>query len=58
MTDGEITYSKISPADFTVSVYVEKSNADTNEIAAAVKNAGFSLTDMQMHFSLIDVDIR
>lgn len=58
VTDGKITYSKISPADFTVSVYVEKSNADTNEIAAAVKNAGFRLTDMQMHFSLIDVDIR
>ena len=55
--DGEVRYSKISPADFTVSVYVENEDIDANRLAEEVKNAGFRLTDMQIHFSLFDVDI-
>lgn len=56
--NSEITYSKLSPADFTVSVYVENPDASADTIAAAVKNAGFCLTDMQLHFSLLDIDVK
>ncbi len=58
VTDGEISYSKLAPADFTVSVYIENPDATVDKIAAAVKNAGFTLTDMQLHFSLLDIDVK
>lgn len=57
ITDGEIRYSKLSPADFTVSVYVSKKNATAEEIAAIAPSAGFTLTDMELHFALLDIAV-
>lgn len=52
-----IKYSKLTPADFTVSVYVQAAGRSTAEIQKLSSSAGFTLTDMQLHFSIFDIDV-